>query len=42
LGNDSQIAADALRGLSSGTGIVDLIGGLRAWIKHVDPNFPLY
>ncbi|KIM84773.1 hypothetical protein PILCRDRAFT_817569, partial [Piloderma croceum F 1598] len=42
LGNDSQIAADALRGLSTGTGIMDLIGGLRAWTKHVDPNFPVY
>jgi len=42
LGNDSQIAANALRGLSSGTQVIDLIGGLRAWAKYVDPNFPVY
>jgi len=42
LGNDSQIAADALRGLSSGAEIMDLIGGLKAWTKHIDPSFPMY
>ena len=42
LGNDSQIAADALRGLLSGTEVMDLIGGLKAWTRHVDPNFPVY
>ncbi|KAF9067227.1 hypothetical protein BDP27DRAFT_1393112 [Rhodocollybia butyracea] len=46
LGNDSQIAAEALRGLASdGTqiGVVkDVVGGLRAWSKGVDPQFPVY
>ncbi|TDL25454.1 hypothetical protein BD410DRAFT_716994 [Rickenella mellea] len=47
LGNDSQIAADALR--SSRTevkaledGVVDLIGGLVSWSRDVDPQFPVY
>lgn len=42
LGNDSQTAADALRSVK-GDGIVkDVIGGLRAWSKQVDSEFPLY
>jgi adenylyltransferase/sulfurtransferase len=47
LGNDSQIAAKALREVAnSGTTgapvIKDLIGGLRAWSRDVDPAFPVY
>ncbi|RDB24882.1 Adenylyltransferase and sulfurtransferase MOCS3 [Hypsizygus marmoreus] len=45
LGNDSQIAADALRSVCSldAAGLVrDVVGGLRAWSKHVDSNFPVY
>jgi len=42
LGNDSQIAADALRGQSGATVVMDLIGGLKAWTKYVDPSFPVY
>lgn len=43
LGNDSQIAVDALRGVAGKATVVkDVIGGLRAWSKHVDPNFPVY
>jgi adenylyltransferase and sulfurtransferase len=44
LGNDSQIAADALRGAQADTACVikDLVGGLRAWSHDVDPEFPLY
>ncbi|KAG9128392.1 Urmylation protein [Ceratobasidium sp. 392] len=54
LGNDSQIAARALRealvmedGLQAGDErkphqVVDIIGGLRAWTKEVDPSFPVY
>ncbi|THH09745.1 hypothetical protein EW146_g8597 [Bondarzewia mesenterica] len=42
LGNDSQIAADALRGVSSQLLVKDLIGGLRAWAREVDHEFPLY
>jgi len=44
LGNDSQVAARALR---SGLGadadkVKDIVGGLRAWSKEVDPSFPMY
>jgi len=44
LGNDSQIAVDALRGARPDTGCVikDLVGGLRAWSRDVDPEFPIY
>ncbi|WRT64977.1 uncharacterized protein IL334_001918 [Kwoniella shivajii] len=45
-GNDSQIAADALRRTTNTTGqnirIRDVKGGLRAWSKVVDPMFPVY
>ena len=46
LGNDSQIAADAVRqlkGSQTSTGeIVDLVGGLRSWANDVDSQFPVY
>ncbi|KAF5367194.1 hypothetical protein D9758_004067 [Tetrapyrgos nigripes] len=43
LGNDSQIAADALQSVCPEKFTVkDVIGGLRAWSKHVDVNFPVY
>ncbi|KAH0833159.1 Rhodanese-like domain-containing protein [Lanmaoa asiatica] len=42
LGNDSQIAADALREFNSLLDVKDVIGGLRAWAKDVDPQFPVY
>jgi len=43
LGNDSQEAADALRAISNNPGtITDLVGGLRAWSKEVDPSLPIY
>lgn len=42
LGNDSQIAADALRSVAAGRTIQDLIGGLRGWSRDVDANFPVY
>ncbi|KAF8958325.1 hypothetical protein BDZ97DRAFT_1923779 [Flammula alnicola] len=42
LGNDSQIAARALRCVGGDTIVKDVIGGLRAWSAQVDPNFPLY
>lgn len=42
LGNDSQLAVDAVRSLDDGSIAKDLIGGLRAWTKDVDPNFPIY
>jgi adenylyltransferase/sulfurtransferase len=44
LGNDSQIAADALRGARPDPAFVikDLVGGLTAWSRDVDPGFPVY
>jgi rhodanese-related sulfurtransferase len=42
LGNDSQIAAAALRDAGTGKQVRDLIGGLRAWSREVDPTFPVY
>ncbi|KAH8094572.1 hypothetical protein BXZ70DRAFT_948062 [Cristinia sonorae] len=42
LGNDSQLAVDALRGTAVQGIVKDLIGGLRAWAKDVDPSFPVY
>ncbi|KAF7311647.1 Adenylyltransferase and sulfurtransferase UBA4 [Mycena kentingensis (nom. inval.)] len=49
LGNDSQIAASCLREARSGDGekgtrgvVKDVVGGLRAWTRHVDPTFPVY
>lgn len=42
LGNDSQIAAEALRELNPLFDVRDVIGGLRAWAKYVDPQFPVY
>ncbi|GJJ08667.1 hypothetical protein Clacol_002886 [Clathrus columnatus] len=42
LGNDSQIAAEALRSLTHSLIVQDLIGGLRSWTREVDSDFPEY
>lgn len=42
LGNDSQIAVEALRNAGAKGVVKDLIGGLRAWAKEVDNQFPVY
>ncbi|KAI6025025.1 hypothetical protein PISMIDRAFT_557492 [Pisolithus microcarpus 441] len=42
LGNDSQIAAQALRDLDPSLDVRDVVGGLRAWSQHIDPQFPIY
>ncbi|KAG8812186.1 Urmylation protein [Serendipita sp. 401] len=47
LGNDSQIAAKALQEVARTNAmdtrtIVDMVGGLRAWSRDVDPDFPVY
>lgn len=42
LGNDSQIAADALRSVAPSRFIQDLVGGLRSWSQDVDSSFPIY
>ena len=41
-GNDSQIATKLLRTLLPGINIRDVIGGLHAWTKYIDSNFPRY
>jgi len=41
-GNDSLLAARALRAEDDSLDIVDLVGGLQAWSKEVNPNFPIY
>ncbi|KAG1750258.1 hypothetical protein EDB19DRAFT_1825285 [Suillus lakei] len=42
LGNDSQIAADAIRAVDSNLVVKDVVGGLRAWSNEIDPTFPVY
>jgi adenylyltransferase/sulfurtransferase len=42
LGNDSQTAAESLRAVASDIVIKDVVGGLRAWSKTIDPDFPYY
>jgi adenylyltransferase/sulfurtransferase len=43
LGNDSQLAVDALRSVSSASHeIKDLVGGLQSWKEDVDAHFPTY
>ncbi|EJF56497.1 hypothetical protein DICSQDRAFT_150395 [Dichomitus squalens LYAD-421 SS1] len=42
LGNDSQLAVDAFRNVGQEGVVKDLVGGLRAWAKEVDRNFPIY
>lgn len=41
-GNDSQIAVDHLRNKIKNCSARDIIGGLYAWQKLVDANFPIY
>jgi len=42
LGNDSQIAAEAMRSINGREVIQDITGGLKAWARDVDVNFPIY
>jgi len=41
-GNDSQVAVKILRSLMSDVKVSDVIGGLYAWSRHVDNEFPVY
>ena len=41
-GNDSQIATGLLRKILPDINIRDVIGGLHAWTKHIDKDFPVY
>ena len=40
-GNDSQRAVSRLREMGL-TNAIDVVGGMEAWAKHIDPTFPLY
>ncbi|GAB7356974.1 hypothetical protein MBLNU459_g7812t1 [Dothideomycetes sp. NU459] len=44
LGNDSQLAVQAIKNIGTGAGqnIKDVKGGLRAWREEVDGNWPDY
>jgi adenylyltransferase and sulfurtransferase len=42
LGNDSKLATNAIKSVSETTSARDLVGGLRAWTRDVDPTFPVY
>lgn len=42
-GNDSQLAAKELDEKLGGNMIIrDVVGGLEAWAKRIDPEFPIY
>ncbi|TPX36692.1 hypothetical protein SmJEL517_g01228 [Synchytrium microbalum] len=41
-GNDSQLAVRSLIARHSVTGVKDVVGGLVAWTREVDPGFPEY
>ncbi|PSR88748.1 hypothetical protein PHLCEN_2v5099 [Hermanssonia centrifuga] len=42
LGNDSQIAVEAMRNAGMTGVIKDVVGGLKAWSRDVDKTFPVY
>jgi adenylyltransferase/sulfurtransferase len=42
LGNDSQLAAAALRGVAGKHVVQDLVGGLVSWAAQADSTFPVY
>ena len=41
-GNDSQLAVSHLRRHYPHLAARDVIGGLHAWTRQIDPNFPIY
>jgi rhodanese-related sulfurtransferase len=41
-GNDSQLAVAHLRRQYPQLAVRDVIGGLHAWTRHIDPDFPVY
>ena len=41
-GNDSQLAVGLLKQIFPQSSVRDVIGGLHAWAKHIDPSFPVY
>jgi len=41
-GNDSQKAVLILQKLLPHKDVTDIVGGLKAWHAHIDPDFPIY
>jgi rhodanese-related sulfurtransferase len=41
-GNDSQLAVAHLRRQYPQLAVRDVVGGLHAWTRHIDPDFPIY
>ena len=41
-GNDSQVGVEILRKMLPGVSVRDVVGGLHAWARDVDTNFPAY
>ena len=41
-GNDSQLAVQKLGPLLEEVEVVDVVGGLNAYAKHVDTSLPIY
>lgn len=41
-GNDSQLAVERLKNLFKELTFKDIIGGLHAWTKNIDSDFPIY
>uniref|UniRef100_A0A336M9W7 Adenylyltransferase and sulfurtransferase MOCS3 homolog n=1 Tax=Culicoides sonorensis TaxID=179676 RepID=A0A336M9W7_CULSO len=41
-GNDSQLAVQRLKTIFDKMSFKDIVGGLHAWTKNIDSNFPMY
>jgi adenylyltransferase/sulfurtransferase len=41
-GNDSQTAVELLQALDNSLSVKDIRGGLHAWAKDIDHDFPVY
>ena len=41
-GNDSQMGVEIVRNMVPGVRVRDVVGGLHAWARDVDSNFPVY
>lgn len=41
-GNDSQLAVQLLQEVDPSLNVRDIRGGLHAWARDIDPDFPVY
>ena len=41
-GNDSQVAVSRIRELLPEVEVKDVMGGLQAWSRNIDPTLPIY